>query len=222
MLTPLCRSRRRRHVIQDSDINTTMKQVAQWILCVERTRIPVSILHTRKTCRVLQRVHTHPDSYSVGACNKQPERESIHLHLSSAKAKNEWRCNFITPYAFMTCEDAALLATVRSYVRVPTRTACVWLLKCCLCCVSVWEHVQYADSWNLSRFNVVCFTMLQNQRRLPCAGSTPFVFEPFLSIRDVCTIRHLFIFSCLSVFYEKSGTSPFVCCNFEITGNVNF
>lgn len=97
-------------------------------LYVKRTRIPVSFLDMRKTCSVLQSVHTNPDSYSVGAGNKQPGREAIHLHLSSAKAKNEWRCNFITPYAFMTCRDAILLATVKSYVRLPTHTVCVWLL----------------------------------------------------------------------------------------------
>lgn len=50
---------------------------------------------------------------------------------------------------------------------------------------SVWEHVQYADSWNLPRFNVVHFKMWQNQRRLPCARLMPWVYEPFLSIISV-------------------------------------
>jgi hypothetical protein len=109
-------------------------------LYVKRTRIPVSIFNMPKTCSVPQNVRTHPDSYSVGAGNKQPEREAIHLHLSSAKAKNEWRCNFITPYAFMTCKDAALLATVKSYVRVPTRAVCVWLLSA-FCVVGQYGNV---------------------------------------------------------------------------------
>ena len=72
----------------------------------------------RKGLSVLQSAHigsgTHPDSYLVGAGNKEPGREASHLHPSSVKAKNEWRCTFITPYAFVTCKGAALLATVRS------------------------------------------------------------------------------------------------------------
>ena len=103
--------------------------------------------------------HTHPDSVLPTQTPIQwvpvisiREREAVHLHLSIAKAKNEWRCNFITPYAFMTCKDAALLATVRSCVRVPTRTVCVWLLSAV---GSVWEHVQYADSWNMCNMGTV-------------------------------------------------------------------
>ena len=77
------------------------------------------------------------------------------------------------------------------HVRVPTRTACVWLLKCCLCCGSVWEHVQYTDRWNLSRFNVVCFTMWQNH--VDCRA------------QDQCP-------SCLSHFFQSEMSVQFVIC----------
>ena len=86
--------------------------------------------------------------------------------LSSAKAKNEWRCNFITPYAFVTCKDAAArhgeVLRPCSY----TCSVCVSLLSAvcvvgqcgnlcnmqtvgtCAICRQL-ELVQYADSLNM-------------------------------------------------------------------------